>query len=106
MAPPALAAWMSSTASMIFTYPVQRHRSQLPALVAFQAVADAAVFGHRRHGTTGFGRLDEFDRVDDLHIPGAAAQISAPRPGSVSGGGRRRRLRSPPAWHHRLWPPG
>ncbi len=56
-----------------------RAERQFPAPVALQTMANAAVFDRLRHGATGFGLLNELDRVDDLHISGAAAQMPVDR---------------------------
>ena len=50
------------------------------ALVALERLADAAVLDHRRQRAAELGRLDEFDRVDDLHVAGAAAQMPVEQP--------------------------
>ena len=53
---------------------------ELAALVALEPRADAAVLDRRRQGAALLGRLDQFDRVDDLHVSGAAAQMSVEHP--------------------------
>ena len=50
------------------------------ALIALERPADAAVLDDRRRRAAELGRLDEFDRVDDLRVAGAAAQMPVEHP--------------------------
>ena len=54
---------------------------QLGALVAPERLADAAVLDDRRQrAPPSLAVLDEFDRVEDLHVAGAAAKMPVEQP--------------------------
>ena len=48
---------------------------QFGPLIALERLADAAVLDHGRRRAAELGRLDEFDRVDDLGVTSAAAEM-------------------------------
>ena len=54
---------------------------QFAALVTLERLANPAVLGHRRQRRAAeLDRLDQFDRVDDLHIAGATAEMPVDQP--------------------------
>ena len=60
---------------------------ELGALVAPQRFADAAVLDDRRKRAAAELRLlDELDRVDDLDVAGAAAEVPVDQPGDLGAG--------------------
>ena len=59
---------------------------QFAALIALERLADAAVVDHGRRGAAELGRLDQFDRVDDLGVAGATAQMPVEHAGDFGPG--------------------
>ena len=53
---------------------------ELGALVAPERLADAAVLDDGRQRAAELGLLDQLDRVEDLHVAGAAAEVPVEQP--------------------------